>query len=443
MSARQVRGSQSRQCRPVAAAGLLACVVNASASAQPQPTPGAPSSPLSPAAVAAGVQDRITYQHGIEFVTIGDVGNQPWRNTSGGYSRVDGRGSVGYEYRIARFEVTTAQWAEFLSAAAARPTSDRIPFISSPSSWGGTIDPTYTGVGRRYIAQPGREMTPVGNISWRTAAIYCNWLHNNRSTDRSAFLSGAYDVSTFGYYNASSIFSDQLTRSPGARFFIPTLDEWIKAAHYDPNRTGTGQGGWWTYSITSDTAPVYAPPGVLVNGQPGQSSSFSSGSNVFPGYSPYSIPLNAYPTVQSPWGLFNTAGGVAEWSEEPIFANEDPALPFSRSLDGSAWGYGARQAGLSDRIDLLAGDYPSIDTLDYGFRVAASAPSSPCSPADIVGGAAGPGPDGTLDGNDFIAFINSFAIGEAAIDPAADLDRDGTIDGSDFVNFINAFALGC
>ncbi len=147
MSAQQVRGPRSRQCRPLAAAVLLACVVNASASAQTQPTPGAPSSPLSPAAFAAGVQDRITYQHGIEFVTIGDVGNQPWRNASGGYSRVDGRGSVGYEYRIARFEVTTAQWAEFLSAVSARPESEAIPFISSPSTWGGAVDPTYTGPG--------------------------------------------------------------------------------------------------------------------------------------------------------------------------------------------------------------------------------------------------------------------------------------------------------
>jgi hypothetical protein len=75
-----------------------------------------------------------------------------------------------------------------------------------------------------------------------------------------------------------------------------------------------------------------------------------------------------------------------------------------------------------------------------------------CSSADIAGGGdAGRDPDGTVDGADFIAFINSFAIGDAAVDPAADiagggsggLAPDGTIDGTDFIEFINAFAIGC
>jgi hypothetical protein len=59
--------------------------------------------------------------------------------------------------------------------------------------------------------------------------------------------------------------------------------------------------------------------------------------------------------------------------------------------------------------------------------------------------------DGTVDGADFIAFINSFAIGDAAVDGIADiagggtsgLDPDGTIDGTDFISFINSFSAGC
>ena len=75
-----------------------------------------------------------------------------------------------------------------------------------------------------------------------------------------------------------------------------------------------------------------------------------------------------------------------------------------------------------------------------------------CSPADIAGG--GPdalSPDGIVDGNDFIRFINAFAIGDVAVDPSADIagggpnadQPDGIIDGSDFIAFINAFAVGC
>jgi hypothetical protein len=81
----------------------------------------------------------------------------------------------------------------------------------------------------------------------------------------------------------------------------------------------------------------------------------------------------------------------------------------------------------------------------------ASGPTA-CSPADIAGaGDDGRSPDGTVDGSDFIAFINSFGIGDASVDPLADiagagpdgLQADGTIDGSDVIAFINAFAIGC
>jgi hypothetical protein len=62
--------------------------------------------------------------------------------------------------------------------------------------------------------------------------------------------------------------------------------------------------------------------------------------------------------------------------------------------------------------------------------------------------------DSTVDGSDFIAFVNSFATGDAGLNPIADLGGgsndgldgggpDGVIDGGDFVAFINAFGAGC
>ena len=351
---------------------LVCCGV---ASGQSQITPSAPSIPLSPAALANGVQNRITTQYGIEFVTIGGVNNAPWPGSGSSNDDAAGKGSVDHEYRMGRFEVTTAQWAQFLSAVAARPSSDSIPYVTRGWTWGGMADPSYAGPGTRYIARPGLEMAPVGGITWRTAAIYCNWLHNGQATNRSAFMGGAYDVSTFGYIGAGDIFTDQLVRSPGAKFFIPNISEWVKAAHYDPNRNGTGQGGYWQYSITSDTAPVYAPPGVLVNGQPGQSNSFDGFfTNPFPGYSPYGVPLGGYPVVQSPWGLMDTASGTREWEEDPMLAYG--TNPIARFNDGSAWGDGAYAAALADRISNLSGDWPNIAYGDYGFRVAAAIPSA-------------------------------------------------------------------
>jgi len=51
--------------------------------------------------------------------------------------------------------------------------------------------------------------------------------------------------------------------------------------------------------------------------------------------------------------------------------------------------------------------------------------------------------DGIVDGNDFTAFINSFAAGDITLDPIADVNDDNIVDGNDFVIFINAFGAGC
>ena len=59
----------------------------------------------------------------------------------------------------------------------------------------------------------------------------------------------------------------------------------------------------------------------------------------------------------------------------------------------------------------------------------------PCT-ADVSG-------DGTVDGNDFTAFINSFGAGDVTVDAVADVNGDSVIDGGDFIAFINAFSAGC
>ena len=90
---------------------------------------------------------------------------------------------------------------------------------------------------------------------------------------------------------------------------------------------------------------------------------------------------------------------------------------------------------------------------DVSYTAASLTLFGRCGLADVVGSTSGGTQcgDATVDGSDFIAFINSFSIGDASIDPIADvagagddgLEPDGTIDGNDFIAFINAFALGC
>lgn len=191
--------------------------------------------------------------YGFNFITIGDAGN-PAYDGFDLFGLVSGRGSVGYEYRIAQTEVTSAQFAEFLNAW---DSSGGGFGVIGAFYWGGFYD------GSQWTVVPGKELNPVGGISWREAAIFTNWLHNGKPTnDLSGFLSGAYDTSTFTSRTDEFGFNDQTTRSPGARYWIPSLDEWIKAAHYDPDKNGKGSGGWWLYSDGSDTQPVPGMPGV-------------------------------------------------------------------------------------------------------------------------------------------------------------------------------------
>ncbi len=289
----------------------------------------------------------------IDWVTIGDVGNPAYENQFGGI--VDGRGSVGYEYRIGRYEVTTSQWMEFVNTFSTQ--SDELRNFGRPSYWGATPDGSYDGPGIRWKlnnAIEHAELLPVHGIDWREAAMLANWLHNNKSSDLSAIENGAYDTSTFTRNNDGS-FNDQLTRSPDARFWIPSLDEWAKAVHYDPDRFGFGQGGWWEQPNGTDTELL---PGLPGRGQTSASLE-DAGLN---------IPLGAYLDVQSPWGLFDVSGGTLEWTEE---ATNDRQF---RWADGAPTRAG-EDFLLVDRADQMADGRPWIGGLRYGIRLAAAVPA--------------------------------------------------------------------
>jgi len=284
---------------------------------------------------------------GIDFVTIGATGNR-------GYDGPDpnglatGRGAVGYEYKIGRYEVTAGQWGEFFTAVAAQ--SQPLPWVTQPSIWHGTSP------------GPSLQMMPVGGVTWRTAAMYCNWLHNGKTTDRAGFMSGAYDVSTFGV-DDDGVRTDQAAHSPGARYWIPTLDEWMKAAHYDPGKPNAdgSVGGWWLY-LSSDTPLRYGLPSWLGgNGQANAGFSLQDDAQ-------FGIPLGAYADSLSPWGLLDTAGATTEYTET-VYQTTD-GLRY-RITDGSAWATPNTATDRAYSFSTALGG--SVDYM-FGLRVAGAVP---------------------------------------------------------------------
>ncbi len=255
---------------------------------------------LASAALAQPVVD------GFDWVTVGDPGNPAIGEahpTYGWYAR--GRGSVASAYRMACTDLTTAQYIDFYNTFSGR-VDEATRVQMEPLWWGASINP-HTGVAS--IA-PGHSAQPAIGISWRAAAMFCNWMHNGRSSADWAILSGAYDVSTFGE-DASGNITDQPTRSPGAKYWLPSWDEWLKAAHYDPNRNGPGEGGWWMYPDGGDEPLTPGWPGD------GETSYGLPWSQPDPAWgAPWQIPVGAYPDIQSPWGLLDLSGTAGEWTEE-------------------------------------------------------------------------------------------------------------------------------
>ncbi|MCX5690331.1 MAG: SUMF1/EgtB/PvdO family nonheme iron enzyme [Planctomycetota bacterium] len=289
---------------------------------------------------------------GIDFITIGDAGNIGYNGFAGG--SVMGRGRVDYEYRLGRTEVTTAQWMEFYNTFGGRGLG-----ITTPLRWGAR----FTGNPERWYELsdvPNAADIPARGMSWRTCAMYCNWLCNGKSSDASAIANGAYDISTFGYVGQN--YTDQETHNADARYWIPTYDEWIKAAYYDPNKSGPGQAGWWTVTPNrSETRLIYDVPGV---GQANAGFFFSNRSE-------YLIPLGAYPQTFSPWGMIDAAGGTSEFLESSTSVS---GLRL-RMAKGSSAGGGLLDARTLDYISGYGTPFPSETDELYGLRVAAIVPN--------------------------------------------------------------------
>lgn len=261
---------------------------------------------LSAAALAAPQRDRPTNDFGIDFVRIGDPGNRAARPDERFYNqRFENLGRVNYRYRISKTEVTAEQYVDFANAYepywAAAGGSRLDSGFTGGLLHAQTLDPNLPA---NFTITAGAEQRAV-SVNWRVAATFCNWLHNGKVTEGWAFQAGAYETSTFGG-DFQSGYTDQEDRTPGARFWIPSVNEWAKAAHYDPNRYGEGQAGYWL-RMGRQNEP-------LVSGLAEDAGQTSAG-DFLPGFAEQLIDVGAYLHVPGPWGVLDTSGGVQEWTE--------------------------------------------------------------------------------------------------------------------------------
>lgn len=171
-----------------------------------------------------------------DYVNIADINNQ---NDSAGI------GSVSYEFKAAKFLITNSEYALFLNSIAATDTNG--VYKTAMSIDRGGITRTGSSGSYVYSVTPNYENKPVNNVHWYNAARYCNWLHNGKpsgSQNNSTTENGSYQLTG----NTGSP-----TRAFGAKYFLPTGDEWQKAAFY---KSGSTTAGYWDYATRSDSPPT-------------------------------------------------------------------------------------------------------------------------------------------------------------------------------------------
>jgi len=285
--------------------------------------------------------------YGIDFLRIGAPGN---RNTIASETPLEPDwhyGAVDRVYRISQTELTNLQWAEFCNAY--KDYWDGHPLTAQFVGLRMTAEFNPDGSVARYMPWEGAE-NQAARVPWRMAARYVNWLNNDKGFDRAAFEDGAYDTSTF-FTDGAGFAHDQLTHHESARYWIPTLNETIKAAYHDPNRYGPGLEGYWLYPDSGNEPLVAGPPGI---GETWGENDVNHGE------------VGAFPNSHSPWGLLDVSGTGWEWTEHVRYPQEGAG---GRDLVGSNNDVFFQTY---DRLDLR--DATSI--ISFGtVRVASSVPS--------------------------------------------------------------------
>jgi len=252
----------------------------------------------------------------IEFVTIGNPGNAA--DITGDPNPA---GSVSYVYRIGEFEIS-------------RDMIDKARASGGPD------------LGSSHST--GLPSGPAMEVNWFEAATVINWLNTSTGSTPAYKLGGTelWTPSDVGYNPANPY------RNSLAKYFLPSLDEWYKAAYYDST-----SDIYYEYPTSSDTAPTAVSSGAGTN-----TAVFGQPIGTFPA----DITLAG---ALSPYGTMGQGGNVLEWVETEFdLVNDSPSS--NRGARGGTW------QGTSSELSSSAWSSfsPSFGNIHNGFRVASVIP---------------------------------------------------------------------
>ncbi|HDZ22468.1 MAG TPA: hypothetical protein ENH80_12145, partial [Phycisphaerae bacterium] len=327
----------------------------------------------------------------IDMLTVGDPNTSTMvvDNNAHFYWPDPSAGAVDYTYEMGEKEITASQYVEFMNSNIGTVVAYEL--LSSQMANADSAGITLSGA--VYVA--ARPDVAINYVSWGQAARFANWMHNGQLAG--ATETGAYTIN--GAITDADLAAVALAgREADAAFFLPSLDEWVKAAYY-----GAGTDTFYDYPTSSDTAPTPAVSGA--------------GSNLAVlGGSGATLPIapGTLTGTTSPYGAFDMAGNVNEYIETTV-------TMFGEGISmmmGNAW---VAPSG-STPYAYIHTNHDQQNDRRTGFRLAA-----PGADVGIPGDFDG---DGDVDADDVTELCANLG------DPAYDLDGDGDADEDDMIVLI-------
>ena len=277
-------------------------------------------------------------------------------------------GGVKYGYGLGQLEVTNEQWVAFLNVAdpTGRDPHHLYEESESSSAWPkyGSIDFSAAAAkGYHYtVASPEWADKPYAFANFLRSARFVNSLYNGRLLAKKASSEGSFRYVTYvvrlspktetGMYDFSKAKGGRKgpTRAAKSGFVLPSQNEWIKAAYYDPH--GEGTFSYWKYptnpgvfgdgSATAPSSTTLNPTtGDVTNSATQPLATYHASEVAAPSWcpapqsaaaclteNPFGLSPQAYEKAfqgsvgtvgeaktPSPWGTLDQGGNVVEWTD--------------------------------------------------------------------------------------------------------------------------------
>ncbi len=304
-----------------------------------------------------------------DWATVGNINNT---NDATGY------GAVSSIYNIATKEVNLFQYRAFLNAVAATDTHSL--YNTSMGTDANIAGITRSGSSGNYTyAVSGSGNRPVTYVSWFDAARFSNWVANGQPTGAQGNATtedGAYTLN--GATSGVSFTKNGINPNTGATtmYWIPSENEWYKAAYYQPVGSGGPGDSYWLYPTRSDGVPANTIGAGLNQANYFDGDYSLTQNSTYSGSQNYLTDGGAFSGSGSYYGTYDQGGNVWEWNDAVISDS-------FRGLRGGAWGSSNEFLRSSSRdINYI----PTNENPAVGFRLA-SVPEP--STAMLMIGAAG------------------------------------------------------